>query len=88
MIIPNIPNDRKIVDDNGMITEVWASFFSNLITQLSQNLSDEGYVLPSQSAANIATLSTNDNKSRIIWNIDTEKAMVNNDGTFKEIQTL
>lgn len=88
MIVPNIPNDRKIIDSDGMITEVWASFFSNLITQLNLNFSVEGYALPTQSAANILLLDTNKSKSRIIWNKDTEKAMVNNDGTFKEIVTL
>jgi hypothetical protein len=88
MNVPSVPNDRKVVDENGNLTEVWASFFSNLITQLNDNLSDEGYVLPSQNSANIAILSTDGNKSRILWNSDTEKAMVNNDGTFAEIDTL
>lgn len=88
MIVPNVPNDRRVVDKDGMLTEVWASFFSNLITQMTINLSDEGYVLPAQSTANIAILDVPQNQSRILWNTDTEKAMVNNDGTFKEIVTL
>lgn len=88
MEVPNIPNDRKIVDSDGNLTEVWASFFSNLTTQMNDDLSDEGFVLPSLSGSDIAILDVDQNKSRILWNTDTEKAMVNNDGTFKEIVTL
>ena len=87
MNIPNIPNDRRVVDKNGMLTGVWASFFSNLITQLYSNLSSEGYVLPRQSSSNISLLNVPENQSRILWNEDTERAMVNNDGEFKEILT-
>lgn len=87
MRIPNVPKDR-MVDENGFVTDHWNAFFSNLVAQLSANLSDEGYVLPSQSDANILLLNTVENKSRVLYNATTEKAMVNNDGTFKEIQTL
>lgn len=88
MEIPNIPNDRTIVDKDGKLTDMWASFFSNLITELNFNLSNEGYILPSLGSDDIATLSVDGNKSRILWDSDIEKAMVNNDGTFKEIVTL
>ena len=88
MNIPNVPNDRKVVDDNGSITDVWAAFFSSLVDELNGNLSDEGFVLPQQNSINIGLLSNSINKSRILWNSDTEKAMVNNDGTFKEILTV
>jgi len=88
MIVPNMPNDRKVVDDNGVLTEVWASFFSNLIIELGFNISDEGVLFPKHNSAIIASLGVDENKGRAIWNTDTEKAMVNNDGTFKEIVTL
>lgn len=88
MKIPSLPNDRKIVDDKGYLTDIWANFLSNLITVLNENLSNEGFILPSQNAANIAKLNSGTNKSRILWNSTLQKAVVNNDGTFKEIITI
>jgi hypothetical protein len=85
MKIPNVPSEN-IVDSSGKITNVWQSFFQNLVTQLSVNLNDEGYVNPSLTDAQILELNTPESINRIVYNTTTQRTMINNSGTFENIQ--
>jgi hypothetical protein len=55
-IFPDSPRDKKIVDENGNITDVWSLYFDQLTRALQTNFKPEGVVIPSQSADNISLL--------------------------------
>jgi len=86
----NIPNflDMQIVNQDGYLTDSAKQMFSQLFSQLQTNLSDEGILIPQQSATNITVLDNIKSKGAIIYNTNTNKAMVNENGSFKTIQTL
>lgn len=88
MNIPNIPPmSEPFVNSEGKITEIWYNVLNQLFIQLQSNVSEEGYKVPQQTTANITTLDTAASTSALIYNSDTHKAMVNINGTFKEILT-
>jgi hypothetical protein len=84
MKIPEVPLD-KIVNVDGTLNETWLSFFQNLITQLSINVNDEGYKFPELTEDEILQLNTPSNANKIVYNITTNKMMLNNAGTFENI---
>ena len=84
MKIPEVPLD-KIVNVDGTINDTWLSFFQNLITQLSINVNDEGYKFPELTEDEILQLNTPNNANKIVYNITTNKMMLNNAGTFENI---
>ena len=88
MKIPNFSNS-KIVDKNGHLTDEWRHTLEQLFNELQQQMSDEGHIMPSQNAATVAKLDGDVTKSgAVLYNETTKKAMVNIDGTLKEIQTV
>jgi hypothetical protein len=86
----NIPNflDMQIVNEQGYLTDDAKQMFNQLFSQLQTNLSAEGIFLPQQDATNITVLDNIKSNSAIIYNTTTNKAMVNENGSFKTIQTL
>jgi hypothetical protein len=94
----NIPNFENVqfVDRNGYLTEKWALIMQQLITALQTNLSNEGYIVPSQTAANITQIQTNVAASSnpaayngdLLYDSTNNKLKVNLNGAFKEIVTL
>lgn len=84
MKIPNIPN-TNIIDDSKMLSQVWLAFFQNLITQIRLNLSDSGYIVPFLDDSQITALSNTDNIGKIVYNTTTQRMMINNSGTFQNI---
>jgi len=84
MKIPEVPLD-KIVNVDGTLNDTWLSFFQNLITQLSINVNDEGYKFPELTEDKILQLNTPNNANKIVYNITTNKMMLNNAGTFENI---
>jgi hypothetical protein len=84
MKIPEVPLD-KIVNVDGTLNDTWLSFFQNLITQLSINVNDEGYKFPELTEDEILQLNTPSNANKIVYNITTNKMMLNNAGTFENI---
>jgi hypothetical protein len=83
----NIPNfiDSQVVNEKGYLTDTWKQIFTQLFTQLQSGLSDEGLVVPNQSATNIAQL--NGKLSALLIESDTGELKININGTFKTIQT-
>lgn len=86
MIIPNLPN-AQMVDKNGNMMQVWQLFFSQLITALQNNLSNEGIILPQQPTTNIALLTSAQSIGAVIYDSTLDVAKVNLNGTFKTITT-
>lgn len=54
----NVPNyvHEKAVDENGNFTSPWEEFFSQLRQNMQQALSNEGFLIPGQSTANVTTI--------------------------------
>lgn len=86
MRIPNVPID-KLSSTDGRISPTWAAYFQNLMTQMRLNLSDEGYVAPSLTSAEISQINNTDNVGKILYNTTTQRMMINNSGTFENILT-
>lgn len=87
MKIPNFSNAR-FVEKDGHLTEEWRHVLEQLFNELQQQMSDEGHVMPSQDATNVAVLDGDATKAgATLYNTTTKKAMINIDGTLKEIQT-
>lgn len=87
MKIPNFINE-KFINEDGYLTEHWQHTLEQLFNELQQQMSDEGHIAPSQDAANVSKLDGDITKAgAVLYNTTTKKAMVNIDGTLKEIQT-
>lgn len=84
MNITSLTNE-KFVDKNGHLTPVARALLEQLINQLQINLSDEGYILPQQDNANVTLLNTNQSKGALLYNNETNEAMVNIENTFKDL---
>lgn len=59
----NVPSmdfrGQKFVDENGVLTPTAQSFFDMLQILMSQNLGNEGLVMPTQSATDITVIQDN-----------------------------
>jgi hypothetical protein len=86
MKIANLPED-KLVDENRNLTPQWKLFLSELITQLQNNLSNEGIILPPQTTTDIALLTSSKSIGALIYDSTLDVAKVNLNGTFKTITT-
>jgi hypothetical protein len=86
----NIPNfvDSQVIDDSGNLTPIWKQVFMQLFSALQINLGPEGFFLPQQDDTNIVILNNIKSLGSIIYNTTTNKAMINENGSFKTIQTL
>jgi len=85
---PIIRTIEKVVDENGHFTPVWKETLSSLFQQLQKNYSEEGLFVPQQNSANVTRLETSKSKSSFLYNHETDKMLVNINGTYKEIQTV
>jgi hypothetical protein len=78
----------NICDKEGRLTDEWYKFFSNLVSQMQANLSDEGYIIPNQINDNILRLnSSGKSKQRFLYNSTISTMMVNNTGSYVAIST-
>lgn len=85
----NIPNllSHPLVDNDNMMHPAWRDFFSQLITEMQNNLSNEGYKVPQQPTANVTALNTDKSKGALLYDNQTDELKVNINGTFKTVQT-
>lgn len=60
MLVPTLVQ-QQVVDEKGFLTPQWRQFFEQLLQNMQQSLSDEGFLIPPQSAANIALLTDSPN---------------------------
>lgn len=86
MKIPSVL-EHPLVDKDGNLTQPWKLAFAQLLTQLQKNLSDEGFVIPQQSSANISILNNAKSTGALIYDADTHELKINLNGIFKTIQT-
>lgn len=86
MNIPNLPMG-PLVDKNGHATNEFWGILSQLIIEMQQNLSNEGYKVPQQTTSTINELNTPQSEAALLYDSDTKELKVNIDGTFKVIQT-
>tara|TARA_R110002012_G_C11660173_1_gene612149 strand:+ start:3001 stop:3405 length:405 start_codon:yes stop_codon:yes gene_type:complete len=90
MNIPQITSlvETPLVNKDGKIQTNWRQLLEQLTKTLQLHLDNDGHLMPTQTDVNMTKLNTNNNKSRLLYNLDKSALHVNNDGTYKEIQTL
>jgi len=67
-LFPDVPRDPQVVDlKTGEFTAPWQLFFDQLIMSLQTNLKPEGFVIPQQTASNIALLTEQASQANIIY---------------------
>lgn len=79
--------EAQVIDENGRFTPVWQRIMQQLLQELQINLSDEGIVMPSQSAANITVLTTAAVNGTLVYDSTNDLPKVNVAGVFKTILT-
>lgn len=65
-IFPDLPRDKKVVDNEGNMMPSWLLFFQQLVMSLQTNFKPEGIVTPPKPSSEIANLG---NVSEAIGNI-------------------
>lgn len=86
MNIQQAPIDEPLIGKDGKVSHNWAAFFSSLGQQLQFHLSDDGYVLPQSTTAQVAKVEPKI-QNAILYNTTTNRAMVKIGNTFKNIVT-
>jgi hypothetical protein len=76
-----------IADKDGKINETWMASFNELLTQLQNNLSNEGYLIPGQDSANVAKLATPQSSNALLVDSDTQELLINKGGVWHKILT-
>lgn len=69
--------DVPIIDNTGKLHPQWRSLFSQLITQVQTNLSDEAYIMPNPDNTRINELNVQTRVGGMLYNDGTKAAMVN-----------
>jgi len=88
MKVPDYVN-AKVIDENGMMSDIWRNIQNQLLTELQKNFSDEGLVPPMQSTANISVINPSATNGTLIYDEDTNELKVRlSDGNFHVIQTV
>jgi hypothetical protein len=77
-----MPQEKFLMSD-GNIHPTWKGFLSVLVTQLQQNLSNEGFTVPSQTNDNVTKLNNAKSLARILYNSTNNTFIGNVNGTFK-----
>jgi len=88
MLIPSfIPS--KPIDSDGNWTPEWAQLLQQLFTTLQKNIGQEGFIIPSLTAAQISSMDASKNVQALIYKSDSPGSLVVNlNGTFKTVQTV
>lgn len=95
MNFPVPPIKTQFLQKDGTVHPNWLNYFSNLHLQVSGNLADDGFILPSVEASTLPLLASNKDKSqqsRIVHNTTDNKYYVNitsatGTSEYKAIQT-
>jgi hypothetical protein len=66
-IFPDLPRNQPMVGKDGKMDNLWILFFENLVMALQTNLKPEGFVIPIQTAANIALLTAIVSQHNIVY---------------------
>jgi hypothetical protein len=89
MKTPNLPHPlTPVVKQGGQMHDDWYLYFSQLTSELQNNISEEGLGLPQQNTANISVLQASPPKPSIIYNSETDTPLIRVKGVYKAIQTM
>lgn len=86
-MIPALPVDETMIDEDGKMTDTYRQFFSDLIQALQTILSDEGIQMAPQTTFNIAQLTDDEHLGRILYDTDLHVLKTNLNGVIKTITT-
>lgn len=86
----NIPNLSigPFTDEKGHLTAESHGVLSQLITQLQNNFSQEGYRIPQQPKEMIEKLNTDESISATLYNTEHKELNANIDGSFKTVPVV
>lgn len=88
-MIPNLPQAQlEITNESMQLTDIWFLFFSQLIIELQNTLSPNGFRVPVASSATIAALNNSGSLNTMIINTDTQELLVNLTGTYQVVQVV
>lgn len=76
----------KAADKDGLMHQDLINYLGQLVQQLQANLSDQGYVVPHQTTANIAQLTGAQSIGALLYDKDTHELKININGTWKVVQ--
>jgi hypothetical protein len=66
-IFPDLPRMTPFMDERGMMHPLWQFYFDQLTLALQTQFKPEGYVIPPQTAANIANLTGVQSNNNIVY---------------------
>lgn len=67
MFVPTMIRER-VVDKDGFLTAPWQGLFEQLLQNMQQSLSDEGFLIPPLTSANISVIQTNASNGTLVFN--------------------
>jgi hypothetical protein len=76
-IIPDLPRNNVVIDNEGRLQAEWKLFFEQLIQAMQTNFKPEGILFPMQDASNIALLTDINSLANILYNTTTNQFMGN-----------
>lgn len=82
-LFPDLPRETPLTNQDGKMHELWQLFFDQLILALQTNLKPEGFVIPPETAANIALLTGSESNNNIIYDSTNNAFKGNIAGTWK-----
>ena len=82
-LFPDLPRGVPFVDKNGYLTPEAQLFFDQLILTLQTNFKPEGFVIPPETASNIALLTATASNNNIIYDSTNNQFKGNIAGTWK-----
>lgn len=86
MLFPSLVDAPILAEDGKSMHPVWLGAFQQLFQAAQSNLTPEGIITPGQPASNIILLA-NSAPGTFLYNQDTNKGMLNENGIFKTITT-
>lgn len=82
-IFPDMPRDKKIVDEKGELTANWDLYFQQLTQALQTNYKSEGIVVPPLPDTDITQLVGDASKNNILYDSTNNEFKGNVNGTWK-----
>lgn len=72
-LVPDFPRTTQVVDKNGEIATEWKLYFEQLNQALQTIFKPEGFVMPSQTSANITLLTDSTSVANIVYDATTDE---------------
>lgn len=70
-LIPDMPRDSQVVDQNGQLTSHWRLYFDQLTQSLQRIVSNEGMIMPPLTTTSITALTGAQSLGAIVFNTTT-----------------